>query len=333
MSVKQDEDIFIRNSSWWLYDKAEERFFKYRDLDIGALLYYLLNALPLIVRFYYHSWGSKYLAVCIAVAAVVYEIITLILHKTRIGDILMCASLGCYKFSKSNPETERVNRLFANVIRRVNRLQDEWEHIPDNMLTVKYQYNTAGIWLVENDSMSACVYTLSPTVICITKGMLQKPDIQIEAMIGRAIAETMWSVARERQIVFESNIFVLVWCCILKMVKNPLSNIVRTLYHGDDKKVKQFINLLPDTIERVLIGIPIHLWAWIGCGLKLEHSYTEACQCDEYACALGYRDVLTEFLETTDFKDGADGAFWELAKMQPENQNLRIDYINDRVKK
>ena len=59
MRTDQDEDIFLRNSGYWLFDKVEERFFKYRDLDIGALLYYFLNAYFLTLRFWYHGWWNE----------------------------------------------------------------------------------------------------------------------------------------------------------------------------------------------------------------------------------------------------------------------------------
>lgn len=250
---------------------------------IGVIIWLILNAA--IVTYvvglgvYAAEFGLPDWA-CLLIGFGVY-VLSVAIALSPIGEAILRWRQKCHAI-KDPRLINQLNPIFNRVFNRAIRLT------PNLNRNIKLYY-------CEDKEPNA--FATGRNTICITKGLLNLPDDEIEAVLAHEFGHLAHKDTDIILIVAVGNLIVTIFFVLLQIVVSILS-FITTLLVGmfSESGCAAFLSAIPGLLARLLISGLMWLWTKLGILLCLISNKGDEYDADEYAFNLGYGKPLCTVL-------------------------------------
>ena len=268
----------------------------FRRQNIPTLIYLFLNYL--IVSAILMGFFGLPVPWALAAGFVVYAASVAL---SPIGELKLRTDCGCSKIT--DPDiVRRLDPIFREVYYRAKKANPAI---------------SSDVRLYMNDDLSENAFATGRKTICITRGLLQRSDEEIKAVLGHEFGHLANRDTDRILVVAVGNTFITLFFTLVEIgiwITDFFMNIV-AIFSEDGLFIWIF-----STISRLLsilfIRWILRLWSWIGCMLCMKTSRGCEYQADEFSWYLGYGQGLMHFFHSI-HEGRPKGLFANLASSHP----------------
>ncbi len=270
----------------------------------GLLFWVILNAAAVggIMTIFYSSRP----VVGVVMGVVIY-IVTQMIVVGVVGDKLLQGQSGCAEI-KDRAILDRLRPIFDRVYADARAVSP---HISDKVR----------FCMSEDEFPNA--YASGRTTVCITRGLLDMEDDQIEGILAHEFGHMAHRDTDESQVIWLGNIFISVFLSILGVIAMLFCAICST------KDGLEFMGKVGKALQAFIAITLINVWVMLGtmvCGMTNRQEEYDA---DRYAAELGRGPMLVSALAEIDSGSGAAKGVWKaLNSSHPDTQDRVMRIMN-----
>lgn len=276
-----------------------------RKANIPTLIYLVLNVF-IIGGVVYLLFGISYGLpgwLCILIGIGLYAL-SLMIALSPAGEWILRKRTGCKKIERVE-QINFIEPLFREVYGRAKRIDPS---IPDD------------VQLFMNDDEDVNAFATGRKTICITRGLLNAPPVQIKATLGHEFGHLAHKdtdlilVVCVGNLIINAIIFTVRICIELFHIMAAISSF---FLGGSDGLFVFIFNELYHWLFIALVNGLTMLWSWIGTMLVMKSSRANEFEADEFSYRIGYGNALCALLDNI---GGAkpQGLFATLASSHPD---------------
>ena len=246
---------------------------------------------------------------CLLIGFGIY-ILSLVIALSPIGEAILRGRQKCRAISDPNL-VNRLNPIFNRVLSRAVQLT------PNLNRNIR-------LYICEDESPNA--FATGRNTICITKGLLNLSDEEIESVLAHEFGHLAHKDTDIILIVAVGNMIVNIFFFILNIIISIFS-FFTTLFVAmfSNSGCATFLSTIPGIIARLTLSAFMRVWTMIGVLLCMISNRGDEYDADEYAFNLGYGRTLSSVLS----KIGGDAqGFWAALNSAHPKTSKRIERLN-----
>ncbi len=261
----------------------------FKRSNFGAIIYLVLNTILLLLIF-----GSEDIRGFFAVLAVYF--CSLAVALSPVGEFILRLQTGS-KVIKRVDVSNKIQPIFDRVYQKAKQKDNSIAN--DIKLFINY------------DPMPNA-FAVGRKTVCITSGLLDLPDEEIEAILAHEFAHLAHKDTDLLLAISVGNFIVTGFFLIIRVIMN-----ITAIFLGEDG--------FGAVIGSAMIGLFMWIWTKIGMALVMHSSRQNEFDADEFAYHLGYGNELASALD-------------RLVGHEPQAKLLKAVYsthpnVNDRIGK
>ena len=275
--------------------------------NIPTLIYLFLNYLivsAIFLGFFGLPVGWALLAGFVAYAA------SVAVALSPIGEAKLRTDCGCTKIT--DPDIiRRLDPIFREVYYRAKQANPSI---------------SSDVRLYMNDDDSENAFATGRKTICITRGLLNRSDSEIKAILGHEFGHLSHRDTDRVLVVAIGNTFISLFFTLMEIgvwIMDFFMNIVAIF--SEEGILIWFFSTINRVFSILFIRSILRLWTWIGCMLCMKTSRGNEYQADEFSWYLGYGQGLIHFFNSL-HEGRPKGLFANLERSHPVAAD-RIDHL------
>ena len=276
-----------------------------RKANIPILIYLALNVF-IIGGVVYMLFGSSYALpgwLCFLIGIGLYAV-SIMIALSPFGEWILRMQTGCKKIERED-QRQFIEPLFNEVYARAKRMEPS---IRDD------------VQLFMNDDESVNAFATGRKTICITRGLLDAPPVQIKATLGHEFGHLAHKDTDLILVVCVGNLIVSAIILAARLFIEILHIMFAAgslMLGGSDGILAFFANELCHLLFLVFVTGLTMLWSWIGTMLVMKSSRANEFEADEFSYRIGYGNALCGLLDNIG-GEKPKGLFANLASSHPD---------------